>query len=203
VETDDSSGEVPLDTVRSPARVDKVSDLEHTRTSVLITANEHAVGVVAEDKAIDQLGEAVDLGEIGSVDGMEVVATIETTRWAVLREGTVLEGIGVSLGSEVPDTSIGIDNTSSGHTNRGVDVNAAIEISSQEGYVHVSRGNDISSLCIDLVEVVLRCCNVNVLNTVTQSIDKRLREDLLSADALEVAGQCSFPELAEGITSND
>jgi hypothetical protein len=188
VETDDSSGKVPFHTVRSPARVDKVSDLEHTRTSVLITANEHAVGVVAEYKAIDQLGEAVDLREIGSVDGVEVVATVETTRRVGFGEGTVLEGVRVGLGSEIPDSSIGIDNTSSRHTDCGVDVDATIQISSQEGYMHVSRGNNISSLRIDLVEVVLCSRNINILDAIAQGIDKRLREDLLRTNALEVTG---------------
>jgi len=197
VETNDGSGEVPFNTVRSPTRVDEISNLEHTRTSVLVTANEHTVGVVAEDKAIDQLGETVDLGEIVSVDGMEVVATVETTGRVVLGEGTVLEGISVSLRSEVPDTSIGIDNTSSCHTDRGVDVNATIEISSQEGYVHVSRGDDSSSLCVELVEVVLGCCNVDILDTIAQGINERLRKDLFSANALEITRQCSSPELTE------
>jgi hypothetical protein len=203
VETDDSSGEVPFHTVRSPARVNEVSDLEHTRTSVLITANEHAVGVVAENKAIDQLGEAVDLGEIGSVDSVEVVATIETTRGVVFGEGAVLEGISVSLGSEVPDSSIRIDNTSSRHTDRGVDVDATIQISSQEGYMHVSRGNDISSLRIDLVKVVLCSRDIDILDAIAQGIDKRLRENLLSTDTLKVTRQCSSPELTKGIASND
>jgi hypothetical protein len=186
-----------------PARVNEVSDLEHTRTSVLITANEHAVGVVAENKAIDQLGEAVDLGEIGSVDSVEVVATIETTRGVVFGEGAVLEGISVSLGSEVPDSSIRIDNTSSRHTDRGVDVDATIQISSQEGYMHVSRGNDISSLRIDLVKVVLCSRDIDILDAIAQGIDKRLRENLLSTDTLKVTRQCSSPELTKGIASND
>jgi len=61
VETDDRSSEVPFDTVGSPACVDEVSDLKHTRTSVLVAADEHTVGVVAELKSVNQLWEAVDL----------------------------------------------------------------------------------------------------------------------------------------------
>ena len=68
---------------------------------------------------------------------MEVVAAVETTGGVVLGKGTVLEGITVGLRSEVPNTSIGIDDTSSRDTDRGVDIDAAIKISSQEGYVHV------------------------------------------------------------------
>lgn len=137
VETDDSSSEVPFDTVGSPACVDEVSDLKHTRTSVLVTANEHTVGVVAELESVDQPWEAVDLRQIGSVDGVEVVATVETTGRAGLGKSTVLEGITVGLRGEVPNASIRIDDTSSRDTDRGVDVDAAIKISSQEGYVHV------------------------------------------------------------------
>jgi hypothetical protein len=203
VESNDSSSEVPFDTVRSPAGVYEVSNLKHTRTSVLVSANEHTIGVVAELEAIYQLWEAVNFGQISSVDSMEVVATIETARRAGFGEGTVLEGITVGLCGKVPDTSVRINDTGSRNTDSGVDVDATIKIGSQKRYVHVSRGNDISSLRIDLVEVVLRSGNVHILNAVAQSIDERLRVDLFSTNALEIAGQCSFPELAKRITSND
>jgi hypothetical protein len=203
MESNDSSGEIPFDTVRSPAGVNEVSDLEHTRTSVLITTNEHAIGVVAELEAINQFWKAVDFGKIGSIDSMEVVATIQTTRRASFGKGTALESITVGFCSKVPDTSVRIDDTGSRDTDRGVDVDASIKIGSQERYVHVPRGNYISSLRIDLVEVVLRSRNVHILDAVAQSIDERLREDLFGTNTLKISRQCSFPELAEGITAND
>lgn len=118
---------------------------------------------------------------------MEVVATVETTRWTGFGKPAILIGVRVGLCSQIPNPSIRINDTSGCDTNSRIDVYTAIQISSQEGYVHVSGRHDIAGLCVDFVKIVLCGRDVDVLYAVTQGIDERLREDLLRADALEVA----------------
>lgn len=48
MEADHSSSEIPLDTMRSPACVDEVSNLEHTRASVLVAPDKHPIGIIAK-----------------------------------------------------------------------------------------------------------------------------------------------------------
>lgn len=187
METNHGASEVPLDTMRSPSRVDEIADLEHTRASVLVASNEHPIGIVAELQTIDHLWEAGHLRQVGGIDGVEVVAAVETTRWAGFRKAAILIRIRVGLCCEVPDSSVGIDDTSSCNTNRGIDVNTAVQISGQERYMHVPRCHNISGFCVDLVQIILRSCNINVLYAITESIDERLREDLLRANSLKVA----------------
>jgi len=188
VEPDESTSEVVLNTVGSPTSVNVVTNLKHTRTSMSVASLEHAIRVVPKLETINHFREATGLRKICCVDGVEIVATIETTRRTLDCESAILELIGVCLGGQVPDASRRIYDSSSSDTNRRVDVNTSVKISSQEWDMHVAALHDSSGLCVDLVQVILRRGNVDILNAVITSVNQRLRENLLRTNTIEVAG---------------
>ena len=168
------------------------------------TAIERPDRIIASDNALHVDREAVLVGKSCRVDidRMEVVAT----SWSAisLRNGIVL--IDVRLCSKVPGVCVWIKHTSRCDTNRRVDINTAVKVSRQEWPVHISLCHNNTSLCIKLVDVVLGCCNKDVLYTVVQCQQQRLREDLFR-NLVVALGPCSWqvcnPQLAERRASND
>jgi len=62
--------------MRGITSINEIADLEQCRTLVLITPDEHAIGIIAEDGSINHDGEAGRLGQILGVYGMEIVTSI-------------------------------------------------------------------------------------------------------------------------------
>ena len=77
--------------------------------------------------------------------------------------------------------------------NRGL----TVQIRGQEWNTNVSGFDDVTSLRIDLVEVVLRSRNIDVLNAVASRIHQRLRQYLFLTNAVEVARQLRYPDVTE------
>ena len=99
-----------------------------------------------------------------------------------------------------------IDDSRSCDTDKRIDVGATVKIGHEERAMQVARCNNNASLCVHLVDVVLRGRNVHVLYPVAASIDKRQGEDLLwhvlSIDTV-VSGKKSLEEQAELRAPND
>jgi hypothetical protein len=74
--------------------------------------------------------------------------------------------INVGFGGKVPSVSVRINHTGCCDTNVRIDIVAVAEVQLREWSSQVSRRHDNSSLCIDLVNVVLRGCNEKILNAV-------------------------------------
>ena len=62
METDNCAGEIVLYTMRGIASINEIVNLEQCGTLVLITPNEHAIGIVAEDGSINHDGEVGRFG---------------------------------------------------------------------------------------------------------------------------------------------
>lgn len=62
METDNCTGEIVLHTMRGIAGINEIADLEQCGTLVLITPDEHAIRIVAEDSSINHDGEVGHFG---------------------------------------------------------------------------------------------------------------------------------------------
>jgi hypothetical protein len=69
--------------------------------------------------------------------------------------------------------------------------------------MQIPRRNDNPSLRIQFIHVVLRRCNVDVLDTIVSREYEGRREDLLCGHVLEVAWELGFENLGEIGTGNE
>ena len=68
--------------------------------------------------------------------------------------------------------------------------------------MQVSRGNNVASLCINLVNIILSSSDEDILNAVIERVNKWLGVDLLQS-VLVVTGQLGLPKFAKLCASND
>lgn len=69
--------------------------------------------------------------------------------------------------------------------------------------MEVTPSDDLSCAGIELVDVVLSCSDVDMLNAVGAGIHERMGVELLGPNAIEISRECSLEDLAEAITAND
>lgn len=91
MEPNDSTSVVVLNTMRCPARVNVVTDLQQSRPLVLIAGDEPSVLVVPERCLVYESREVGCFRQILSADGVEVVTTLRATWWVRRAEVAGLE----------------------------------------------------------------------------------------------------------------
>jgi hypothetical protein len=214
VETNDGAGVVILDAVRCPSCVDVVTNLQQSWPLVLIARDEPSVLVVPERCLVHQSREVWCFRQILCADGVKVVPTLRATwrvRWAkiarlelgsrsvllCLPEQRCAYRFRVGFRGQVPQASCRIDDTCAGNTDSREDVIAATDVCCQERYTDVTGFDDISSLRIDLIEIVLCRRDKDILDTIACCVHQRLREHLFSTDAIEVAKELCSPDVAK------
>lgn len=161
-------------------------------------AGKYALRVVGGLDIFEVDGEVGTLGQVVDINGVDIVAAGRTAL------GRVEDGlIEIGLGREVQGLGAGVDDTSGGDANVGINVDAAVEVGGQKGNVKITLGDDFASFGVHLVEVVLSSGPVDVLRgAIVGSVNERLRKDLLGGTAI-FAWQHNFEDLAKLIAADD
>lgn len=100
------------------------------------------------------------LRKIVAIDRVNIVSAVWPPGWATQAL------INVGFGGKIPSVGVRISHTGCCDTNVWVDIVAVAEIRLKEWSSQVSRRHGNSSLCIDLVDVVLGGSNEKILNAV-------------------------------------
>ena len=160
VPTHDPTGEIPLDTVTGKPSIDVLAVMQKSWSLMVNATVERADRIVGGDHAFEVHREIRTLSQVISINGVDVVPAIGPTNGARQRL------VDIGLRSQVPCVCVWVNDAGGRHANIWIDIDTIIEVRGKKWPSQVPRSHNDARLCIDLVHIVLRGCDEDVLDTI-------------------------------------